>query len=631
MAKTTSVSGGYTGNILRVNLTEKRAAVEPLDFEEARRFIGGRGLAAKILFDELCPGVDPLGPENKLILATGPVTGTLVPGSSRYVIVTKSPETNLFLDSYAGGYLPAEIKYAGYDIIIIEGKAENPTYLWINDSNVELRDASHLWGKLTYEAETRLKEEVGDSTARVAVIGPAGENLSNIAIVRNDYWHRCGRGGVGAVMGSKNLKAVVVRGSQGVRIADPKALINYILTTVEDKITRGRAAVVANGLMNYGTLSGISGMNAANILATRNFQKGQFEGAQEMDLDAVRRRLGIRDTSCMSCSMACLKFSRARSGVYAGAKSGALQQETHSMMGSNLDIDSEEFLVQANALCDDLGLDTIEAGSVIGFAMECYERGLLSRDDLGGIDLHFGNESAVVEILPMIAYRQGIGDLFAQGVKLTAEKIGHGSEEFAMHTKGLAYPAYRPGISSPAFALAYAIADRGGCHRRARPFVAEQAMTPFVTDGRARLVKTLYDERIPWHCALCCDLATCTVGLDFEDAAFMFSTVIGWNFTEADMQMLADRVATLVRAYNIREGATRADDTLSPRCFQTETTGPAAGKALTREMLDIMLDEYYALRGWDNEGIPTPETLERLGLADVARDLQKHHKLRRTE
>lgn len=631
MGETTTPSGGYTGNILRVNLTRKSAIVEPLNYREAQRFIGGRGLAAKILFDEVNPGVDPLGQENKLIFATGPVTGTLVPGSSRYVIVTKSPETKLFLDSYAGGYFPAEIKYAGYDGIIIEGKAKKPTYLWINDNNVELRDASHLWGKLTSEVETSLKKEVGDDTARVAVIGPAGENLSNLSIVRNDYSHHSGRGGAGAVMGSKNLKAVVIRGSQGVRIAHPEALMNYILTTVEEKITRGKMAIVATGLMNYGTLSGIPGMNAANILATRNFQKGQFEGAQEMDLDGVRKTLGIRDTACMSCSIACCKFGQAKSGPYAGVKAGAIQQETHSMMGSNLDIDSEEFIVQANALCDDLGLDTIGTGSVIGFAMECYERGLLSQEDLDGIDMRFGNEAAVLKVLPMIAYRQGIGNLLAQGVKLTSEKVGRGSEEFAMHTKGLAYPAYRPGISSPAFALAYAIADRGGCHRRARPFVAEQTLTPFVTDGRAQLVKALYDERIPWHCATCCDLVTCTVGLDFKDAAYIFSVVTGWGFTEDDMRTLGDRVASLIRVYNLREGTTRADDTLAPRSFQVETTGPAAGKALTKEMLDAMLDEYYALRGWDKEGVPTPETLKKLNLGDVAKDLQKHRKSRRAE
>jgi aldehyde:ferredoxin oxidoreductase len=620
------MNGGYTGKVLRVDLNKKTSTVEPLDYREAHRFIGGRGLAAKLLFDELPLGADPLGPENKLVLATGPLTGTLVPGSNRYVIVTKSPETNLFLDTYAGGDFSGEIKYAGYDLIIIEGKAEKPTYLWIDDSNVELREATHLWGKLTSETETSLKKEVDDETARVATIGPAGENLSNLAIVRNDYWHRCGRGGAGAVMGSKKLKAVVIRGSQGVKIDDPQGLMNYILTTCDEKITRGGMAIVATGLMKYGTLSGIPAMNATNILATRNFQQGQFEGVHEMDLDAVRSRIGVRDTSCLCCSIACCKFGRVKSGLYAGAKCGSLQQETHTLMGPNLGIDSEVFNVQINALCDDLGIDTVGAGAVIGFAMECYERGLLSQKDLDGIDLRFGSQNAVMKILPMMAYREGIGDLFAQGVKLVSQKIGQGSEEFAMHVKGLAYPAYRPGVSSLSFALAYAVADRGACHRRARPFMAERTLTPYVTDGRAELFKALYDERIPWHCALCCDLATCTVGLDFKDAASMFSYVIGWEFTEKDMQILADRVASLIRVYNMREGATRADDTLAPRSFQIETTGPVAGKVLTIEMLNSMLDEYYALRGWDREGVPTAATLSRLDLGDVVRELQKHGK-----
>ncbi|MFC2046687.1 aldehyde ferredoxin oxidoreductase family protein [Chloroflexota bacterium] len=627
MGKTISPAGGYTGRILRVNLTKKSSTVEPLNYEEARRFVGGRGLAAKILFDELLPGTDPLGPENKLIFATGPVTGTLAPGSSRYMIVTKSPETNLFLDTYAGGHFPAEIKYAGYDLIIIEGKAERPTYLWINDGNVELRDASHLWGKLSSDAETSLKKEAGDDNARVAVIGPGGENLSNLAIVQNDYWHRCGRGGAGAVMGSKKLKAVVIRGSQGLRTADPQALMDYILTTWEDKITKGTMAKVAEGLMMYGTRSGVPGMNAANVLATHNFQEGQFQNRNKPDfLPAMRSLLGFRDASCLCCSLACCKFSKIKSGPYAGTKGGSLQQETHTLMTGNLGIDSEEFSVAVNDLCDNLGIDTMGTGVVIGFAMECYERGLLRQEELGGIDLRFGNQDAVLKILPMIAHRQGIGDLLAQGVKIASEKIGHGSEEFAMHGKGLAYPAYRPGISSPAFALAYAIADRGACHRRARPHTNEQNLPPFSIEGRPQLVKALYDERIPWHCALCCDFPTFVIGLDFKEAAFILSVVTGWNFTEEELQILADRVASLVRAFNQRDGATRADDTLAPRSFQVESTGPTAGKVLTKEMLNTMLDEYYALRGWDKDGVPTTKTLKKLGLEAVDKELQKHRK-----
>ena len=627
MGKTISPAGGYAGRILRVNLTKKVSTVESLNYTEARRFVGGRGLAAKMLFDELSPGTDPLGSENKLIFATGPVTGTMAPGSSRYMIVTKSPETNLFLDTYAGGHFPAEMKYAGYDHIIIEGAAEKPTYLWIDNDNVELRDASHLWGQLSSEAESNLKQEVNDDTTRVAVIGPGGENLSNLAIVQNDYWHRCGRGGAGAVMGSKKLKAVVIRGSQGVRTADHQTLMDYILTTWEDKITKGTMAKVAEGLMMYGTRSGIPGMNAANVLATRNFQEGQFRNRDKANfLPAMRSLLGFRDTSCTCCSLACCKFSKIKSGPYAGTKGGSLQQETHTLMTSNLEIDSEEFSVAANDLCDNLGIDTMGAGTIIGFAMECYERGLLSKKDLGGIDLRFGNQDAVLKLLPMIAHRQGIGDLLAQGIRIASEKIGHGSEDFAMHGKGLAYPAYKPGIASPANALAYAIADRGACHRRARPHVKEQGLPPFSIEGRPQLVKDLYDERIPWHCALSCDFPTYVSGLDFKEAAFILSIVTGWDFTEEEMHTLANRVASLVRAFNCREGATRADDTLAPRSFRVETAGPATGKVLTRKMLNTMLDEYYALRGWDKEGVPTTETLKKLGMVDVAKELQKYRK-----
>lgn len=609
---------GYTGRILRVDLSEGTTRVEPLDYVEARRFIGGRGLGAKMLFDEVPPGTDPLGPDNKLFFVTGPVTGTIVPGSSRYVIVTKSPETNLFLDTYGGGYFPAEIKYAGYDAIVIEGQAQHPTYLWVSDEGTELRDATHLWGKPAYEGESALKEEVGDESARVAIIGPAGEKLSNLAVVQNDYYHQCARGGAGAVMGSKRLKAVVVRGSQGVRISDPKGLINYILTTVEQKVVGGGMAGQINDRMKYGTPLTLNLTNAFSILPTRNFQQGKFEGAQEIDGYAFRKKVVAADTACLACNVACTKFSRVKGGPYQGARVGGPEYETNAMLGANLGIDSMEFIVRANALCDDLGLDTVGAGTVIGFAMECYERGLLGQDDVDGLDLRFGNYEAVLKLLPMIAHRQGLGDLLAQGVRRAAEAIGQGSEEFAMQVKGLEYPAYRPSILSPAFALNYAICERGACHRRAWPTIAEQSLPRFSTEGRARLIKALYDERIPWHCGVNCDLAVLLPGLNFDDAAFMFSAVTGWDLSSGEMQTLAERVSSLIRCLNLREGAGREDDTLSPRSFRQEVGGPAAGLALTKDMLDTMLDEYYGLRGWDRQGVPTQETLHALGLDDAA-------------
>ncbi len=621
--------GGYAGKVLRVNLTSGECREEPLDMAIARRFIGGRGLGGKFLFDEVGPEVEPLSPENKLIYATGPATGTLVPGSGRYAILTKSTETGLFLDCYGGGHFPAEMKFAGLDFIIIEGKAERPSYLFIRDGQTEIRDASHLWGMKAYEAETRLKQEVGDEAARVSLIGPAGERLSNLALVQNDYYHHCARGGLGAVMGSKNLKAVVVRGTRGVPIADLKRLSSYLLNEVEKKMGGGGVLGAVADRTEYGTPLTLNITQKVGILPTRNFKEGQFEGAREIDAYAFRRKIAVSDKSCFGCSLTCTKFSRAKVGPYAGEFVGGTEYETNGIMGANLDNASMEAVLHLNLICDDLGLDTIGAGVLVGFAMECYERGILSKADLGGLDLRFGNIEAANRLIHMIAYREGIGDLLSQGVKKASQEIGKGSEEFAMHCKGMEYPAYRPGVNSLAFALGFAITERGACHRRCWPAIVEQNLKPFVTDGRAKLVKDLYDQRIPWHCGVLCDIAVLTPGLDFVDAANLFSAVTGWELTAEELAggALGDTVAALARSYNVREGATRADDILAPRSFGVEVSKPGAGHEFTREMLEEMLDEYYALRGWSREGVPERETLVRLGLGDVAEELSRRGKL----
>jgi len=612
--------GGYTTKSLRVNLTTGKISIEETDLDRASRFIGGRGYCAKLLFDELPLGVNPLSPENILILGTGPITGTPVLGNSRYVIVTKSPVTNLFLDSYAGGFFPAEIKFAGYDFIIIEGKAPRPSYLQIIDDGVEIKDASQFWGKPAWDTERELKREVGDELARVAVIGPGGERLSNLAIVQNEFYHQCGRGGVGAVMGSKNLKAIVIRGSQSLKIANQKALLDYLLTTAEEKLQNMR---MAPERMQYGTPYTLYLTNKFGILPTHNFQEGQFEGANKLDHLPFRER-AVTDTACFACSFGCTKFTKAKTNTYPWTEIGGPEYETNAMLGANISIDSMDATIYFNALCDNLGIDTIASGNVIGFAMECYERGILTKKDTDGLDLRFGNVEAVAKLIHMIAYREGIGDLLSQGVRKAAEHIGQGSEEFAMHTKGLEYPAYRPGLMSPGFALNYAVSDRGACHRRAWPVAAEQNLEPFSTQGRAELIKRLYDRRIPWHCGLTCDIATEMSGLGPSDAAFFFTAITGWEFSEADMSVLADKVASLVRSFNVREGASRKDDTVAPRSFMPENSGPQKGKRLTNEMLDTMLDEYYTLRGWDKSGRPTRNTLERLDMKDVADELERN-------
>jgi len=607
--------GGYTTKSLRVDLTTGKISTEKTDLARAGRFIGGRGYCAKLLFDELPPGTDPLGPENIMILGTGPITGTPVSGNSRYVIVTKSPATNLFLDTYAGGFFPAEMKFAGYDFIIIEGKAPHPSYLQIIDDKVELKDASRFWGKPAWDAERELKREVGDELARVAVIGPAGERLSNLAMVQNDFYHQCGRGGAGAVMGSKNLKAVVIRGSQSVKIVKPKILLDFILSTVEEKI---KSNPVTSIRMKYGTPYTMYLTNQYGILPTRNFLEGQFEGANKLDHLPFRERV-TADTACFACNFGCTKFTKARSRSYPFTEIGGPEYETNALFGANIGVDSMDATIYFNALCDNLGIDTVSGAGVVGFAMECYERGILTKKDTDGLDLRFGNVKAAANLLHMIAYQEGIGALLSQGVKKAAEQIGHGSDEFAMHSKGLEYPAYRPGLMSPGFALGYAATERGACHRRAW-FVVEEHLT---NEDRAKLFKRLYDRRIPWHCGLLCDIATEMSGLGPADAAFYLSAVTGWEVTEGDMNVLADRVASVTRAFNVREGASRKDDTLAPRTFQPEISGPQKGKKFTPQMLESMLDKYYALRGWDREGRPTRDTLERLDMKDVADELER--------
>jgi len=612
--------GGYTTKSLRVNLTSGKISTEETDLARAGRFIGGRGYCGKLLFDELPLGIDPLGPENIMILGTGPITGTPVSGNSRYVIVTKSPATNLFLDSYSGGFFPAEMKFAGYDFIIIEGKAPHLSYLEIIDDKVELKDASHFRDKPAWDAERELKREVGDELARVAVIGPAGERLSNLAIVQNDFYHQCGRGGAGAVMGSKNLKAVVIRGSKSVKIANPRAFLDYIVGTVEEKI---KGTPMTSIRMEYGTPYTMYLTNKFGILPTRNFLEGQFEGARKLDHLPFRERV-ISDTACFACNFGCTKLTKAKLETYAWTKIGGPEYETNALLGANIGIDSMDATIYLNALCDNLGIDTVSGGVVVGFAMECYERGILTNRDTDGLDLRFGNVKAAAKLIHMIAYREGIGDLLSQGVKKAAEQIGHGSEEFAMHCKGLEYAAYRPGLMSPAFALSYAIAERGACHRRGWPVIEEHNLEPFTTQGRAEFIKRLYDRRIPWHCGVLCDIATEMSGLGPADAAFYLSAVTGWEFTEGDMEVLGDRVASITRAFNVREGASRKDDTLTLRTFQPEISGPQQGKRFTPQMLDVMLDEYYTLRGWDKNGRPRRDTLERLDMKDVADELERN-------
>lgn len=614
------IQGGFHQKLLRIDLTTRTSRTEVLEEDLLRKYFGGRTLGGKLLWDEVPPGTDPLGPDNKLIFTTGAFNGVPVPAASRYCLVTLSPETGLYCDSYSGGHFGPEIKFAGYDVLVIQGCADQPTTVLIEDDSVRFLDAAHLWGLSAWDAEETLERELGPDT-HVCTIGVAGERLSNLAVVQNEYYHEAGRGGVGAVFGSKRLKALAVHGTGSVRVAEPQQLLSYIRNTLEPKFTAdgGKHGGVADR-MKFGTQMTLNVTNAVGVLPTRNYQVGQFEQASEINGDAFRREVVEKDRGCFSCNFSCVKFSRAKKGPYAGAKTGGPEYEANALLGANLDIGDPHFIVRANALCNELGIDTIGAGVLVGFAMELYETGILTKEDLGGLDLHFGNQEAALEMIRMIGQREGIGDLFSCGVKRAAEVIGHGSERIAMQVKGMEFPAYRAGINSPAFGLVYCITERGACHRRAWPSIAEQFLKPFTTEGRAGLVKHLYDERIPWHAGVCCDIGVTAPNFTFEDCAMLYSLVTGWSVSSEEMDQLCERTATLLRALNFRYGMTHEQETLPERCFEPEIMEKGKGLTYTREMLEQSMQEYFALRHWDRNGIPSPDYMRSLGLMQEAEE-----------
>ena len=614
---------GYMGTILRINLTTRTVKKKQLDNAVSRKYLGGRGLGAKILFDEVGPRTEAFSPDNELVLCTGPVTGCLAPGANRFVIITKSPQTGFFLDTYAGGNFGPELKFAGYDALIVSGRGEAPVYVYINDNDVSIRDASHLWGKDCWETEDLLKKELGDRRVRVAVIGPAGEKLVKYAIVSTDYFHQCGRGGAGAVMGAKNLKGIAVLGTKAINIFNPDELVAFMSTEIERKFTSGPAIETVKSRMKYGTPLTMNFTQEVGILPTRNFTAGQFEKSDHIDGHAMREKIVVSDKSCYSCSVACLKYSLVKSGRFTGGRMVGPEYETNAMLGSNLGIDDISAILEANVMCDRLGIDTISAGNVIGFAIECYQKGILTKEETGGLELSFGNVDSVVQLIPKIANREGVGAVLADGVAAAARKFGKGAERFAMSVKGMEYPAYEP-RGSPAFALLYAITDRGACHRRGWPTIVEsRSLKPFTAEGRATLVKKLYDDRIPLHCGLVCDFPYMIAGIGTDYFARILSAITGWDIGVGELQLLSERVASLVRAFNIREGASRADDILALRSMEEPLVGgPYKGRFVTSDMLNQMLDEYYDLRGWDRTtGTPTKETLNKLGLEYVANQL----------
>jgi len=605
------LANGYVGKVLQVDLSTGEVWPEELDWDLAADYVGGRGLADKMVFDIVRPGADPLGPDNVLVFATGPLTGTPAPACGRSVLASKSPLTGTIFDSNSGGLIGPELKKAGFDAIIIRGRSEEPVYLAVLSGRAELRSADHLWGRTTSETIRALKREVGDDRARVACIGPAGEKGVLLANVICEPHRAFGRGGLGAVMGSKGLKAIVVRGRGRVEVANPHAF-KRVCREIKDILARN--PITGDLLGRYGTGCLTTPVNKAGILPTRNFRTGFFEEAEEITGEKLVKVLKAQKRACFGCPIGCGRVLMAE-----GHEVGAPEYETMWAFGAQCGISDLRAISEANELCNEYGLDTISLGNAIGFLMECYERGLITDRDTGGLRLEWGRADLLPKLVELTARREGVGALLALGVKRLSERI-EGSGRFAMHVKGLELPAYDP-RGAKGMGLAYATSNRGGCHLRAYMIMSEllsmpRYLDPLRTEGKARLVKRLQDIFAVLDSMVMCKFTSLALfeTLDYEPKwyARLLTTATGFYFDEEEFLKAGERIFNLERFFNVREGFDRRHDTLPTRLLKEPMPyGPAEGHVVE---LEAMLDEYYALRLWDPMGRPTDRALMRLGI-----------------
>lgn len=618
---------GLWGKIIRVNLSESKVAAEDIPEDKAREYLGGSGLATRYLYDEVPKGADPLGPENELIFMMGPLTGFASPSASRYNLTFKSPLTGNWGNANSGGFWASEFKKTGFDGIIFKGISSKPVYLVVEDDKAEIQDASFIWGKGVTETTRLIKEKLGKGFS-VACIGIAGENQVKYANVMNDEHRAAGRCGGGAVMGSKRVKAIAVKGTKRPTVANEAAFSEA--TRKQYDIVDSSAMKV--GFTAYGTSFGVDVVNVRGGFPTRNWQTGVFPEVEKINSTALCGEGGLlyETRPCFACPIRCGRVTRIEKGPYAGRSGEGPEYETTGALGGMNVVTDIEAITVANYICNDLGLDTISAGSCIAFATECYEKGLLTKEDTGGIELKFGDSALLVELTEKIAKREGFGDFLAEGTKRMADKIGKGSEAFAMHVKGLELPAY-DSRAAKITGLAFATANRGGDHITAfvqgptffgMPFliIEESKIKDVLKEdpAEAKVVKDLEDALTAVDCSGACKfMGLC---LDADGIAATIAGATGFEFSKEDLWKVGERTYNLARAFSIREGMTKAADTLPKRLLEEPLPeGPAKGHV---NNLAILLDPYYEMRGWDKAtGKPTPEKLRELGLEDVIKDM----------
>lgn len=633
---------GWAGQRLKVYLSEGKVVKEELPQRLREEYLGGRGLNARTLYDDVKPGVDPLGPDNVFMVAAGPIVGTLVPGSCRYTVTAKSPLTGVFGDANGGGDFAAELKFAGFDQAVFYGKSPVPVYLWVKDGKAQLRDASHLWGKDVWETHHTLVKELDEPGLSEISIGPAGENKVRFACVLSNLSRAAGRAGIGAVMGLKNLKAVAVRGTGAVKIARPDDFYG-VVNQAKHKIT---AHPFYPSYRQTGSMMLTATTNMAGTLGTKNQQKTWFEGVDKLDSKAFEAQFAVRHRGCFACPTHCSHYYEVKDGPYRthgeGVDFGAVGNLGARCGNSNL-----ASVLYGATLCNQLGLDNISCGAVIGFAMEAWQRGLISAKDTDGLELNWGNADSIIALVRKIAYREGFGDLLAEGVERASYQI-QGSGSFAMTIKGMETLQNDP-RGEKGNALAFATGTRGGDHLRG----LVHYLLGYVPGGKEDELERRFGDRLGrenarslanmrqyqgWAglLAICQDqfaaansmeicnrMCFANFGLDIEDLAKLLSATTGMEMNGRELEIIGERVFNVEKAFNIREGLRRDGDTLPQRWFLEKVPdGPAAGEHIELDKFQKMLDEYYEFRGWDSDGVPTEKKLEELDLTDITAELR---------
>jgi aldehyde:ferredoxin oxidoreductase len=607
---------GYAGRVLYVDLETGKTRVEKLNEDYAKAYIGGIGLAMRMWMANSKAGVDPFSPDNPLVLALGPVSGTMFPtGGNGHAFVAKSPATYGVGEAVAHGTFGAEMKRAGYDAVIITGKSERPAYLWIDDDSVQILDASHLWGKSPSETEDAIKDELGDYYIRVASIGLAGEKLSRIACIINEKTRAAGRTGLGAVMGSKNLKAIAVRGTRDIVVAKPDEFM--------DMVKEFHERMKGPATQKYRTLGTAENMlvhNSLFCLPTHNYDYAHFENAEKVSGEVMNEKFVAKIIACSSCPMRCEHEVIVREGPYKGTMA-RMEYEMLWAMGPYCGIDRLDAIIKGVELCNYYGMDALSTGVTVAFAMDCHERGILTHEDLGGIDAHFGNAEALLQLIEKIGKREGIGDTLAEGVKIAGERIDKGAEKLAQHIKGLEVTGYDLRCLKTA-ALGFAVSFRGADHNRSGAYVFDvkgKVDRLKAEKGRGPLVRDMEDTYALIDSLIICKFSRGTYYKELPDMAKLYSLVTGYDMTPEELKKAGERINTIGRLFNIREGLGRKDDTLPWKVMNEPITdeGPVKGGVVTQAELDLLLDDYYESRGWTLQGVPTTAKLKELGMEDL--------------